>query len=227
LWNKHNIAEGLSRENAFRFQERCFESSSLHDSHHDFPWVNCYSTSPAVMKSSLGIALEESSYLTRARTSFSGMAQRIVNGSDSDRERSRMAKKLLYRQSEAEICADHQLMVTALFFHFIKNAPDLAANWVGNAIFLPEQKWGKEPDAFICEQNKPILALAYAGPKTDVAKIHSYCKQRGLPYELWGQRHVNAWYNPSCHRLFAMRVRAKVLEQFGHCKCFPAIKYLK
>jgi hypothetical protein len=138
-----------------------------------------------------------------------------------------MERRLLYGlQHDADFYTDHQLMVSAIFFHFLKVTPELASKWRAQAIFKSEQNWGLEPDAFICDQDKPILALAYAGPRTKVANIHEYCKQRDLPYELWGQRYVNAWYNPSCHRLFSLKIREEVIRQFGPCKCFPALKYL-
>jgi hypothetical protein len=89
------------------------------------------------------------------------------------------------RQSrESEI--SHDLGLAALYLRFRGEAPDRAATWVPEDLFVPGELDGFVPDAIVREGERPtLIEFAGAYKKERLQKLHASCEQAALPYELW------------------------------------------
>jgi hypothetical protein len=82
----------------------------------------------------------------------------------------------------------HDIHLAALYLRFRREAPTLAAGWVGEEIFAPTRERQKLPDAMLYDgQGRPRLVVEFGGayPTERVKAFHEDCAARGLPYELW------------------------------------------
>jgi hypothetical protein len=82
----------------------------------------------------------------------------------------------------------HDVHLGALYLKFRRDAPSLAAGWVGEEIFAPTREHQKLPDALLYDrEGRPRLVVEFGGayPAERVKAFHEDCAARGLPYELW------------------------------------------
>ena len=82
----------------------------------------------------------------------------------------------------------HDIHLGALYLKFRREAPSLAAGWVGEEIFAPSREHQKLPDAILYDgQGQPRMVIEFGGayPTERVKAFHEDCAARGLPYELW------------------------------------------
>lgn len=88
------------------------------------------------------------------------------------------------RPRESEI--SHDLGLAALYLRFRGEAPDRAANWVPEDLFVPGELDGFVPDAIVREGERPtLIEFAGAYKKERLQKLHASCEQAAFPYELW------------------------------------------
>jgi hypothetical protein len=179
----------------------------------NYPWVNIYTTSASAIRTLYSRESPTPDYLKFHQTHYTpldfGIAQAPVPSKDP----------LL----QAEVHVDHQLMVAAIYFHLLKRSPKSASLWTPLGILDAPQNLGRIPDALIAQNDGPALGVGYAGPLTDVKAIHQFCRDRDMPYELWGHRHTEAWYNPCCQIARVLAMRNRMLSEFGPLKCAPAL----
>ncbi len=84
--------------------------------------------------------------------------------------------------------ATHDLHVSALYLQLYNEEPEIAKNWVSEDELEPPVKNEVLPDAVLKdEQGRIQLVIEFAGAYNAkrVRKIHEYCKNRSLGYELW------------------------------------------
>ena len=113
------------------------------------------------------------------------------------------------------------LHVAAIYLRIRDHNPELAEGWRGLGMFRQEET-KRTPDALMCNTpNVPVLALGIASSRLDISAFHAYCRERNLPYEIWGSMCDPGWYNP--HTRSTM-VRDKMLRQFGPIMAIPAIQ---
>jgi hypothetical protein len=82
----------------------------------------------------------------------------------------------------------HDIHLGALYLKLLREAPTLAAGWVGGQILAPTRVHQKLPDAILHDaEGRPRLVLEFAGsyPKDRLQAFHEDCDRRGLPYELF------------------------------------------
>ena len=82
----------------------------------------------------------------------------------------------------------HDLHVTSVFVHMLRNRPALAKRWVGEDEIARRNQPGVRPDALIvAESGRPSLIVEFGGAyqKGRVEHIHAYAKANHLPYEIW------------------------------------------
>lgn len=82
----------------------------------------------------------------------------------------------------------HDLHVSAVYFTFLRNQPDLARRWVGEEEYAPEREHQKLPDAVIKDAQGQVELVVEFGGKYDALRyraFHRDCKRRALPYQLW------------------------------------------
>ena len=78
------------------------------------------------------------------------------------------------------------------------------------------------PDAFICNaQDIPVLALGFASFRFNLRAFHAYCRERGLPYQIWGSETDRGWYNPLTDRMFEREV---LRREFGPMNTITALR---
>ena len=82
----------------------------------------------------------------------------------------------------------HDIHLGALYLKFVREAPALAAGWIGEDILAPTREHQKLPDAILHDgEGRPRLVIEFGGsyPTERVRDFHEDCAARGLPYELW------------------------------------------
>ena len=82
----------------------------------------------------------------------------------------------------------HDIHLGALYLKFVREAPTLAAGWIGEDILAPTREHQKLPDAILHDgEGRPRLVIEFGGsyPTERVRDFHEDCAARGLPYELW------------------------------------------
>jgi hypothetical protein len=82
----------------------------------------------------------------------------------------------------------HDIHLGALYLKLLRDAPSLAAGWIGEDILAPTREHQKLPDAILHDaEGKPRLAVEFGGsyPRERVQGFHEDCAARSLPYELW------------------------------------------
>jgi hypothetical protein len=180
----------------------------------NFPWVNIYTTSVYTTRTNYGREVPIPEYLK-----FSPRHCTPLEFVFSSPESEPSSGPLL----NAELCVDHQLMVTAIYFDLLQRSPSTAIQWLPLGILESPDKLGQLPDALIGPVDAPKLAIGYAGPLANISAIHRYCKERNLPYELWGHRRTEAWYNACCQIAYIQAIRNLVLSNIGPAKYAPAL----
>ena len=186
----------------------------------NYPWVNIYATSVPAIRTLYGRESPVPEYLHFPYRHCDPMELSLPGISP---ESNPSSAPLV----QAELYMDHQLMVTAIYFHFLRRSPEYAARWVPFGLLDPPENLGKIPDALVTQAGDLGLAIAYAGPLMDLAAIHQFCKDRGMPYELWGHRHADAWYNPSCNTAYVKALRNDIFAALGPLKYVPALAAMK
>ena len=82
----------------------------------------------------------------------------------------------------------HDIHLRALYLKLVREAPTLAAGWIGEDILAPTREHQKLPDAILHDgEGRPRLVIEFGGsyPTERVRDFHEDCAARGLPYELW------------------------------------------
>lgn len=82
----------------------------------------------------------------------------------------------------------HDLHVTAVYVHMLRNRPDLARGWIGEDEIARRNQRGVRPDAQIVTANgRTSLVVEFGGAyqKGRVEHIHAYAEENSLPYEIW------------------------------------------
>jgi len=82
----------------------------------------------------------------------------------------------------------HDLHVTSVFVHMLRNRPGLARDWVGEDEIARRNQRGVRPDALIiAESGRTSLVVEFGGAyqKGRVEHIHAYAEANSLPYEIW------------------------------------------
>lgn len=82
----------------------------------------------------------------------------------------------------------HDVHLGALYLKFRREAPTLAAGWVGEEVFAPAREHQKLPDAMLYDgQGRARMVIEFGGayPTERLRAFHEDCAARGLPYELW------------------------------------------
>jgi hypothetical protein len=82
----------------------------------------------------------------------------------------------------------HDIHLGALYLKFLREAPTLAAGWIGEDILAPTREQQKLPDAILHDaEGRPRLVVEFGGsyPRERVEGFHEDCEARELPYELW------------------------------------------
>ena len=82
----------------------------------------------------------------------------------------------------------HDIHLGALYLKLVREAPTLAAGWIGEDILAPTREHQKLPDAILHDgEGRPRLVIEFGGsyPTERVRDFHEDCAARGLPYELW------------------------------------------
>lgn len=85
---------------------------------------------------------------------------------------------------ESEI--SHDLGLARLYLRFRSGAPDRAASWVPEDLFVPGELDGFVPDAIVREgERSTLIEFAGAYKKERLQRLHLSCERAALPYELW------------------------------------------
>lgn len=82
----------------------------------------------------------------------------------------------------------HDIHLGALYLKLRREAPTLAAGWVGEAVLAPTRERQKLPDAILHDrEGRPRLVMEFGGayPAFRLEAFHEDCAKRRLPYELW------------------------------------------
>lgn len=82
----------------------------------------------------------------------------------------------------------HDIHLGALYLKLLREAPTLAAGWIGEDILAPTREHQKLPDAILHDgEGRPRLVIEFGGsyPRERVQGFHEDCSARGLPYELY------------------------------------------
>ena len=84
--------------------------------------------------------------------------------------------------------ATHDIHLGALYLKLMKDAPTIAAGWIGEEILAPTREHQKLPDAILHDrEGRPRLVIEFGGayPADRLQAFHEDCAERALPYELW------------------------------------------
>ena len=84
--------------------------------------------------------------------------------------------------------ATHDIHLGALYLKLMKEAPTIAAGWIGEEILAPTREHQKLPDAILHDrEGRPRLVIEFGGayPADRLQAFHEDCAERALPYELW------------------------------------------
>jgi hypothetical protein len=82
----------------------------------------------------------------------------------------------------------HDIHLGALYLKLRREAPTLAAGWVGEGVLAPTRERQKLPDAILHDrEGRPRLVMEFGGayPADRLEAFHEDCAARELPYELW------------------------------------------
>jgi hypothetical protein len=82
----------------------------------------------------------------------------------------------------------HDIHLGAMYLKLRKEAPSLAAGWVGEGVLAASREGQKLPDAILHDgSGRPRLVMEFGGayPAFRVEAFHKDCAARALPYELW------------------------------------------
>lgn len=82
----------------------------------------------------------------------------------------------------------HDIHMGALFLQFRELLPELIPYWVSEETLRAEspERGEKVPDAMIrTGDSRRIIEFGGAYPKKKLESFHTYCREKGLPYELW------------------------------------------
>jgi hypothetical protein len=82
----------------------------------------------------------------------------------------------------------HDLHLAEMYLRLLKDEPELAECWAGEAIIAPSREYQKLPDAILLDkQGKPRLVMEFGGayPAYRVQAFHEDCQARSLAYEMW------------------------------------------
>jgi hypothetical protein len=120
---------------------------------------------------------------------------------------------------------EHYPQVAQIYLHSRRRNPDVDLNRRGFEI-CGEGQLGEIPNAFLCDdRGDPNLASALARPPTNLASIHQYCADRGIPYELWGGSVAPGWYNPRSHE-YSSFILDGLLREFGPISTIPVLSQM-
>lgn len=84
--------------------------------------------------------------------------------------------------------ATHDIHLGALYLKLCREAPTIAAGWIGEDILAPTREHQKLPDAILHDrEGRPRLVVEFGGayPAERLQAFHEDCAARELPYELW------------------------------------------
>ncbi len=84
--------------------------------------------------------------------------------------------------------ATHDIHLGELYLKLTREAPTLAAGWIGEDILAPTREHQKLPDAILHDrEGRPRLVMEFGGsyPTERVKAFHEDCAARELPYEIW------------------------------------------
>ncbi len=84
--------------------------------------------------------------------------------------------------------ATHDIHLGALYLKLCREAPTIAAGWIGEDILAPTREHQKLPDAILHDRDgRPRLVVEFGGayPAERLQAFHEDCAARELPYELW------------------------------------------
>lgn len=84
--------------------------------------------------------------------------------------------------------ATHDIHLGALYLKLCREAPTLAAGWIGEGVLAASREGQKLPDAILHDrEGRPRLVIEFGGayPADRLQAFHEDCALRGLPYELW------------------------------------------
>ena len=84
--------------------------------------------------------------------------------------------------------ATHDIHLGALYLKLCREAPTIAAGWIGEDILAPTREHQKLPDAILHDgDGRPRLVVEFGGayPAERLQAFHEDCAARELPYELW------------------------------------------
>ena len=84
--------------------------------------------------------------------------------------------------------ATHDIHLGALYLKLCREAPTIAAGWIGEDILAPTREHQKLPDAILHDrEGRPRLVVEFGGayPAERLYAFHQDCETRELPYELW------------------------------------------
>lgn len=87
--------------------------------------------------------------------------------------------------------ATHDLHVATVYLHYRCTMPAAAEQWCSEEILARRSRprpGEKLPDAVLCNAlGEPFFVVEFGGSygADRVAKLHRYCEERGLAYELW------------------------------------------
>ena len=82
----------------------------------------------------------------------------------------------------------HDIHLGALYLKLCREAPTIAAGWIGEGVLAPSREGQKLPDAILHDrEGRPRLVIEFGGayPAERLQAFHEDCAQRQLPYELW------------------------------------------
>ncbi len=83
---------------------------------------------------------------------------------------------------------DHDLLLGEVFVAYLRDEPESARRWVGEAT-RPKAGYGvKDPDAFLLDEEGNTLRVIESGGKYDPERVeafHEHCAGHRMPYELW------------------------------------------
>lgn len=84
--------------------------------------------------------------------------------------------------------ATHDLHLSAVYLHYLRDDPDAAAAWVGEDMLGKAGHHVKDPDAIVLDpEGRPEKIVEFGG-RYDARRVrdfHDHCARFGLSYELW------------------------------------------
>ncbi len=83
---------------------------------------------------------------------------------------------------------DHDLLLGEVFVTYLRDDPEAARRWVGEAARPKAGYRVKDPDAFLLDREGNTHRVIESGGKYDTERVeafHEHCAELRLPYELW------------------------------------------